>query len=92
MDLWKALPDNLKAIIEMSVIYLAHDFHNYTTFNEQRTIESGLFNVSSLPAEDSAALASAAQELWNEEAAKSKRNAKAIQMLREMAKSAGRLK
>lgn len=92
MDIWKAFPDDLKAIMEMSVIDLAHGFHNFVTFHEQTTMEKGLFNVSSLPAEDAAALASAAQELWDEEAAKSARNAKAIEMLREIGRAAGRLK
>ena len=41
---------------------------------------------------DAAALASAAQKVWDEEAAKSARNAKAIEMLREIGRAAGRIK
>jgi len=65
---------------------------NYIQENVSSTRSKGVFIVGSLPPEDSAAITEAAQDVWNEEAARSPRNAKAIQMLREIAKAGGRIK
>jgi hypothetical protein len=51
---------------------------------------TGLFVMNSLNEKDSALLRDAAKELWEEEAAKSDRNKKAIDILKAAAKATGR--
>jgi TRAP-type C4-dicarboxylate transport system substrate-binding protein len=94
MKLWQSLPPDLQKILEIGLLgSMDHYFQaNYIQENVSSTRSKGVFIVGSLPPEDSAAITEAAQDVWNEEAARSPRNAKAIQMLREIAKAGGRIK
>ena len=92
-DFWNKLPDELKAAIEFAA-YRAR-WRYYTLMKKgdiaaRHEIFEG--KVTSLPAEDVAELTKAAVEVWDEEAAKSPGNAKAVDMIREMNRMMGRLK
>ena len=90
---WNNLPDELKAAIEFAT-YRARWYY-YTLMKRgdiaarQEVFED---KVTSLPAEDVAKLTKAAVEVWDEEAAKSPGNAKAVKMIKEMNRMMGRLK
>ncbi|MCX5839583.1 MAG: TRAP transporter substrate-binding protein DctP [Deltaproteobacteria bacterium] len=93
MKVWKSLSPDLQRILEVGTLgSLAHNTTIYLTKNVMDVGAKQIFTVATLPPEDSAAIAEAAQVVWKEEAAKSPRNAKAIQMLRELSQSVGRLK
>ena len=91
MDAWNTLPEDLQRILEMGCFEVAREFHVFAETGNYEVVGEELFTITSLPPEDGARLVAAAQEVWDEEAAKSPRCAKAIEMLREMAKSLGRL-
>ena len=66
--------------------------HNWLEAGNQRIIDEGeMFQFSTLPEEDSRRLAEASLPISEEEAARSERNAKAIDILIENAKDQGRL-
>jgi TRAP-type mannitol/chloroaromatic compound transport system substrate-binding protein len=93
LKLWQSLSPDLQRILELgSLASLCQGYHNYAISHTAATLEKGIFTVGALPPEDVAAIAEAAQDVWKEEAGKSPRNAKAIQMLREIAKAGGRVK
>jgi TRAP-type mannitol/chloroaromatic compound transport system substrate-binding protein len=93
LKLWQSLPPDIQALLEFATVdRLNHLFTTYTQVNLSSIRSQHVFTVGTLPPEDSAALTQAAQDVWNEEAAKSARNAKAIQMLKEVARAGGRIK
>lgn len=91
-DVWKSLPADLQMIVEQTAT--AHfPIALYTQYNRiDREIRAkGIFKYQPFPAEDVARLTKAAQSTWDKEAAKSPRAAKAVEMLRTLAREAGRL-
>jgi TRAP-type C4-dicarboxylate transport system substrate-binding protein len=93
MKLWQSLPPDIQALLEFGMVDRQnHLMMTYVQRNVSTVRAQKIFTVGTLPQEDSAALAQAAQELWNEEAKRSPRNAKAIEMLREVARAGGRIK
>jgi len=92
---WNGLSDEHRAILQDAIDQYAADIHAWLEDGNDRIIEAGngeIFTFATLPAEDSASLTEAAQAVWQEEAAKSERTAKAIEILVENAKAQGRLK
>ncbi|WP_027857074.1 TRAP transporter substrate-binding protein DctP [Marinobacterium jannaschii] len=90
MDKWKAMTDDQRAIIETSFAKHASKMHTWMVSGSIDAGNSGLFELNSLSAEDSARLRNAAKVIWAEEAAKSDRNKKAIGILEAAAKATGR--
>ena len=91
MDAWNALPEDLQKIVELACLEEARQFHIFVETGNYAVLGEGLFTVGAIPSADAARLVAAAQEVWDDEAAKSPRNAKAIEMLRDMARALGRL-
>jgi TRAP-type C4-dicarboxylate transport system substrate-binding protein len=91
--IWNELPDDLKAAIEFAT-YRAR-WKYYTLMRKgELSVKEEIFKgkLTSLPAEDIVKLTKVAAEVWDEEASKSPRNAKAVKMLKEMNLTLGRLK
>lgn len=89
---WEALSDEHREVVEAAIMQYAEDIHAFLDDGNNAVIESGEgLNFAELPEEDTAALMQAAQKMWDAEAAKSERAAKAIEILRDYARSKGRL-
>jgi len=91
--IWNKLPGDLKVAIEFAT-YRAR-WNYYTLMKKgELSVKDEIFRgkLTSLPASDIAKLTEAATEVWDEEASKSPRNAKAIKMLKEMNKMLGHIK
>lgn len=87
---WDSMSDEHRRIIEMAYAKHARKMHTWMVSGSIDAGTSGLFEFSTLPDEDSARLRKAARVLWEEEAAKSPRNAKAIEIIAAAAKATGR--
>ena len=88
---WDKMNDNQRTLVKEAVNQYAEDIHNWLDEGNKKLIEEGqLFEIASLGEEDTARLATAAEKIWDEEAAKSERNAKAIEVLRENKQAQGR--
>ncbi|WP_271272013.1 TRAP transporter substrate-binding protein DctP [Aliamphritea hakodatensis] len=87
---WDSLSDEHKRIIEMAYAKHARKMHTWMVSGSIDAGTTGLFEFSTLPEADQAKLRDAARVIWEEEAAKSERNAKAIAILEEAAKATGR--
>ena len=87
---WDSLSDEHKRIIEMAYAKHARRMHTWMVSGSIDAGVDGLFEFNSLSEADSQKLRDAAKVIWKEEAAKSERNAKAIQILEEAAKATGR--
>jgi len=90
-DVWNTLPEDLQRMVELAALRLADAHYLMLVKRDQMAQEKAVFTVGILPASDSALLAECAQDVWDEEAAKSARAAEAIEMLRRMARAAERL-
>ncbi|WP_299235588.1 TRAP transporter substrate-binding protein [uncultured Halomonas sp.] len=89
---WEELSDEHRSILEDAVKQYAADIHAWLEEGNQEIIQEGeMFEFATLPEEDSKRLTEAAQVVWQEEADKSERNARAIEILVENAKAQGRL-
>lgn len=88
---WDKLSDEHKSLVKEAVNQYAEDIHNWLEDGNKKLKDEGkLFNFTTINEEDSRKLAKAAEKIWDEEAAKSERNAKAIEILLENKKSQGR--
>ncbi len=88
---WDQLPEDLKTVVSLAARDLARRHHDWFEAGTRNTLQKDFFVQHSLPDEDVKQLTESAQALWDEEAARSDRNAKAIEMLRDMATTSGRL-
>ena len=89
---WDKMSAENRKIVQDAVLEYANDIHEWLEEGNQRVADtSTTFKFSSLPEADSLALAQAAQAVWKEEAAKSERAAKAVEIITENAKKQGRL-
>ncbi|WP_205618782.1 TRAP transporter substrate-binding protein DctP [Terasakiella pusilla] len=91
MDKWKALSEAQQLGLELACRKLAHDQHHWSLGGTLDVISEGIFEIASLPEADSKALTAAAQNAWKEEADKSERNKKAIDIIKNVAVATGRL-
>ncbi|WP_432470319.1 TRAP transporter substrate-binding protein DctP [Amphritea sp. HPY] len=87
---WDSLSDGHKRIIEMAYAKHARKMHTWMVSGSIEAGTEGLFEFNTLPESDQQRLREAAKVIWDEEAAKSPRNAKAIQILADAAKATGR--
>lgn len=88
---WNKMSDEQQSLVKEAVNQYAEDIHQWLDAGNKKLMEEGeLFEFASLNEEDSKQLATAAEKIWDEEAAKSERNAKAIEILRENKKLQGR--
>lgn len=88
---WDKLSDEHKSLVKEAVNQYAEDIHNWLEDGNKKLKDEGkLFNFTTINEEDSRKLAKAAEKIWDEEAAKSERNAKAIEILLDNKKSQGR--
>lgn len=91
-DRWNGLSDEHKAIMEQAIAQYAQDIHDWLAEGNQSVIDKGdVFEFSTLPSEDSKAITAASQGVWDEEGARSERNAEFIRILKENAQAQGRL-
>ncbi len=87
---WEKLSDEHKQILETAIAQFADDIHQWLAEGNAGVAE-GTFEYATLPDADSKALTEAAQGVWQEEAARSDRNAQLINLLIDNAKAQGRL-
>jgi TRAP-type mannitol/chloroaromatic compound transport system substrate-binding protein len=87
---WDSMSKDQQKVIELATAKHATDMHAWNVNGCLDVNAEGIFEFSSLSTEDSNALTLAAQDVWNEEAKKSPRNAKAIEALKATAKATGR--
>lgn len=91
-ETWKNLSDEHQTILREGIAQYADGIHEWLEEGNQRLIEEGeLFNFASLPDADAKRLTEAAQSIWQDEADKSERNAKAVDILIDNAVKQGRL-
>lgn len=92
-EFWdEKLTEEQRKILSEGIDQYARDIHSWLEDGNQALINGeGVFEFATLPQADSASLTEAAQVVWDEEAAKSDRNAKAVEILRENAEAQGRL-
>lgn len=89
---WDGMTAEQQRILQDAVQQYANEIHAWLEEgNAKSAKESKTLVFDSLPEADSAALSKAAQEVWQEEAAKSERAAKAVDILTRNAKKQGRL-
>ena len=87
---WESFSDAQRKIIEMAYQSHASNMHSWIVAGNIEASAGDLFKFGSLNAEDSARLLKASQAVWEEEAKKSARNQKAIDILKATAKANGR--
>jgi len=90
-DAWDKLPDDLKLILETETYYQRWRYW-LKTLNDEFSVRQEIFNLTSLPAEDVAEMTEAAMVVWDEEAAKSALNAEAVELLKDLNRTLGRIK
>ncbi|HEY9037854.1 MAG TPA: TRAP transporter substrate-binding protein [Roseovarius sp.] len=89
---WNNLSEEHQTIMQEAIAQYAQDLNDWLAEgNKSVEEEGGVFTFATLPAEDSKKLTAAAQGVWQEEADRSERNAKLIELLVENAKAQGRL-
>ena len=90
MDAWNRMSEEERKVMELAFETHASKMNTWMVSGSIDAGASGLFEMNRLPAEDSQRLREAAEVIWEEEAAKSDRNRKAIDILKETAKATGR--
>ncbi|MCL7929736.1 TRAP transporter substrate-binding protein DctP [Halomonas llamarensis] len=89
---WERMSEEQQQILTTEIDQYLRDVHNWLEEGNHRLIEEGeLFEFSTLPEEDSRRMAEASLPIWKEEAQRSERNAKAVEILIENAKAKGRI-
>lgn len=91
-DSWEKMSTEQQKIVQTEIDQYLLDVHNWLEEGNQRLIDEGtIFQFSTLPEDDSRGLAEASLPIWEAEAARSERNARAIEILIKNAKAKGRL-
>ncbi|MFO8047293.1 MAG: TRAP transporter substrate-binding protein DctP [Halomonas sp.] len=89
---WDGLTEEQQEILTDGIAQYLEDVHNWLEEGNQRIIDEGeLFEFAVLPEEDSLRMAEAALPIWQAEAEKSERNARAVEILINNAIEQGRL-
>ena len=90
---WNKLPADLKRIVEMAAHQASWDYQTWSMNGEYSLLKTNYGGkVTNLPAEDVVKLTAAAQELWEEEAAKSELSKQMVDKVKELLRNVGRLK
>lgn len=88
---WEKMSEEQQEILTSEIAQYLEDIHTWLEEGNQRLIDEGeLFVFATLPEEDANRLAEASLPIWQEEAAKSERNAQAIDILIKNATEQGR--
>jgi len=88
---WNKLSDQQKSILKKATDQMARDISDWYAQGNLEARKAAGFQFSELPAQDTARIVAASQEVWDEEAKVSERNAQAVEILRAYAKEKGRL-
>lgn len=89
---WEKMTAEQQEILTSELDQYLEDVHNWLEEGNQRLIDEGeLFEFTTLSDDDANRLAEASLPIWQEEAAKSERNAQAIDILIQNATAQGRL-
>lgn len=89
---WEKMTAEQQEILTAELNQYLEDVHNWLEEGNQRLIDEGeLFEFATLSDDDANRLAEASLPIWQEEAAKSERNAQAIDILIQNATTQGRL-
>lgn len=89
---WEKMTAEQQEILTSELNQYLEDVHNWLEEGNQRLIDEGeLFEFTTLSGDDANRLAEASLPIWQEEAAKSERNAQAIDILIQNATAQGRL-
>jgi len=89
---WERMSEEQQQMLKAELDQYLLDIHNWLEDGNQRLVDEGeLFEFATLSEEDSNRLAEASLPIWKEEAARSDRNARAVEILIENAKAQGRL-
>ncbi|MBA2779047.1 TRAP transporter substrate-binding protein [Billgrantia kenyensis] len=89
---WERLSEEQRSILTEAIDQYLLDVHNWLEEGNRAVIEAGdIFEVAELSEEDSNRLAEAALPVWEAEAEKSERNARAVEILINNAVEQGRL-
>ncbi|WP_424980458.1 TRAP transporter substrate-binding protein DctP [Leisingera sp. S232] len=89
-DTWGKLSDEQRTIVEEEVANFAAKVEAWLN-NGNTSFPDDIFEFSTLPTDDTKALTEAAQSVWTEEAGRSERNQKLIDLIAANAKAKGRL-
>ncbi|SLN67425.1 TRAP transporter substrate-binding protein [Ruegeria meonggei] len=89
-DTWAKLSDEQRTIVEEELANFAANVEAWLN-DGNKSFPDDIFEFSTLPAEDTKALTEAAQSVWAEEAGRSERNQKLIDLIVANAKAQGRL-
>ncbi len=91
-DVWNAMPEDLQAIMQAAADDMRSGYYDWITEQDAKTIETLFKNTTtSFSEEDMRIMTQAAVKVWEEEAKKSPANARAVEIIKENAKAAGRL-
>lgn len=89
---WERMSEEQQQMLTAELDQYLLDIHNWLEDGNQRLVDEGeIFEFATLSEEDSNKLAEASLPIWKEEAARSDRNASAVDILIENAKAQGRL-
>jgi len=89
---WDSLPKDLQAIVTAAAQRLRWEYYNSVMAEEYKLRDQRKEYMTYFSEEDVIKLTEAAQSVWDEEAKKSPRNAKAIEIYRKLGRIMGRLK
>ncbi len=88
---WDSMPANLQEILKNAVEMSRFAWYIHCEYLGAEARAKIFKEVTTLPAEDQAAMTKAAVTAWDEEGAKSPENAKAVEIIKEFAKRVGRI-
>lgn len=88
---WGKLSEAHRGVLTRASKQMAEDMLKYLHDGDAKVLSMNVFQMNELSTSDSARITAAAQEVWDDEAARSERNAKAVEILRANAKAKGRL-
>lgn len=92
MELWESMPVDLQVVLQDAADEFRAGYYNWITAQDEVTINELFKNTStSFSAEDMKQMTEAALSVWQEEAKKSEANSKAVEIIENAAKAAGRL-
>lgn len=90
--LWNSLPDDLKAIIKTAARQARWDYYTWILSKEYSLVETVFKDATNFSEADVEKLTAAAVEVWDEEGAKSPECAKAVELVKKLNRTMGRLK
>lgn len=91
-DVWNSLPADLQTIVQNAADEMRSGYYDWITERDAEAIQELFKNTStSFSEDDMRIMTEAAVKVWEEEAKRSPANAKAVEIIMENAKAAGRL-